>query len=120
MFLGASLDPEYFKSKVNLFVALGPVTALNTPEISSGGAVVSEWPEIEYVAHKLGAYNLFNANWLEETAVQAFCGHFGDFCGNILHYIAGGNDQVDNMSRFTVFLKDYPAGSGYKNTIFYL
>jgi len=29
MFLGASLDPSYFESKVNLFVALGPVTSLN-------------------------------------------------------------------------------------------
>ena len=120
MFLGASLDPDYFKSKVNLFVALGPATAMNTPDFTSDSSAIPNWPEVEYVAHKLGAYNLFNANWLEETAVQAFCAHFLDFCGKILHSIAGGNDQVDNMSRFTVFMKDYPAGSGYKCTIFYM
>ena len=118
MFLGASLDPEYFKSKVNLFVALAPVTALNTPEVSTSGYPAS-WPEIEYLANKFGAYNLFNVNWLEETAIQTFCGVLGDFCSNLVHAITGGNDQIDNMSRLSVFLKDYPAGSGYKNLIYY-
>ena len=33
MFLGASLNPEYFNEKVNLFVALGPVTTLNNIQV---------------------------------------------------------------------------------------
>lgn len=27
MFLGASLDPEYFKSKINVYIALAPVAS---------------------------------------------------------------------------------------------
>lgn len=92
MFLGASLDPDYFRSTVNLFIALAPITALDTPNVSSSNSFPAEWPEVEYLAYKLGAYDLFNLNWLEETAVQTFCGHFGDFCGNLLHRVAGGND----------------------------
>ena len=121
MFLGASLDPDYFSSTVNLFIALAPITALDTPSSLEGSnSFPAEWPEFEYLAYRLGAYDLFNLNWMEETAVQTLCGHFGDFCDNLLHRVAGGNDQIDNMDRLTVFLKDYPAGSGYKNTIFYM
>ena len=64
MFLGASLNPNYFKEKVNLFVALGPATSLHNIKVPAFVSVSKEWPEIEYLTMKFGAYNLFNAGWL--------------------------------------------------------
>ena len=68
MFLGASLDPDYFQEKVNLFVALGPVSTMYNVGVPQFKASDAMWPEIEYLAHKFGAYNLFNLGWMEESA----------------------------------------------------
>ena len=72
MFLGASLDPEYFNSRVNLFVALGPVTSVYNSQQKED----SSWREFEWAAYELGAFNLFGANWMEEEAIQIFCNRF--------------------------------------------
>ena len=69
MFLGASINPTYFHSKVNLFVALGPVTLLNNIKVPVLREISRDWRQIEYLALKFGAYNLMNFGWLEEDAV---------------------------------------------------
>ena len=69
MFLGASLNPEYFNDKVNLFVALGPVTSLNNVKVPALQNLAWDLREVEYAVLKFGAYNLMDANWAEETAV---------------------------------------------------
>ena len=68
MFLAGSLNPEYFNAKVNLFVALGPVTSLNNVKVPALRALAPKWREVEYLALHFGAYNLLDFNWLEETA----------------------------------------------------
>ena len=64
MFLAASLNPDYFNSKVNLFVALGPVTSLNNIEVPALRALSKDWREVEYAALKFGVYDLFNLGYL--------------------------------------------------------
>jgi len=48
MFLGASLDPDYFNSRVNLFVALGPVTTLNNIQNPQLRVISKDWKELEW------------------------------------------------------------------------
>ena len=48
MFLGASLDPEYFNSRVNLFVALGPVTSAYNVRNKQLRTLSKDWKEIEW------------------------------------------------------------------------
>lgn len=69
MFLGASLDPNYFRDKVNLFVALGPVTSLVNVKVPALRALSKDWRQVEYLALKFGVYDLMNFGWLEESAV---------------------------------------------------
>ena len=57
MFLGASLNPDYFSQKVNLFVALGPATKMTNVGNKVFQDLSPEWREIEYLTLKLGAYN---------------------------------------------------------------
>ena len=66
MFMGSALNPTYFKEKVNLYVAMGPVTILASK--NTGEPSLETWQEVEYLALKFGAYNLFNAGWLVEEA----------------------------------------------------
>ena len=68
MFLGASLNPDYFSEKVNLFVALAPATSMYNSTATPFTSYAKDWPEIEYLTAKLGAYDMFNAGWMEESA----------------------------------------------------
>ena len=69
---------------------------------------------------KFGAYDILGPNWLEESAVQLFCKEISGFCDKLIHGLFGGNNQIDDMDRFGVALKDYPAGGSYQNIIYYL
>jgi len=109
--MGSALMPDYFKEKVNLFVAMGPVTNLYNIEVPAFRAMSTEWKETWWVADQLGAYDLLNANWLEEQATMTLCDTFGgNFCEKLLQYFATADPEVDNLDRFDVFLKDFPAG----------
>ena len=119
MFLGASLNPEYFNEKVNLFVALGPVTSLNNIEVPALRALSQDWREVEYLALKLGAYNLFQFGYLEESAAQVLCETYEFICADLVRAIADADTTVDRMDRYDVFLKDFPAGNGYGNLVYY-
>lgn len=119
MFLAASLNPDYFNSKVNLFVALGPVTSLVNIEVPALRALSKEWREVEYTALKLGVYDLMNFGSLEESAVQIFCDTIDVVCDDLIRYVADADTSVDEMDRYDVFLKDFPAGNGYGNLVYY-
>lgn len=119
MFLGSALNPSYFKEKVNLFVALGPVTKLQNIEVPVLKDTAHMWPETEYLALKFGAYNLFDAGWLEESATQMFCDALSAGCESLFMYLSGADGRVDDTARYDVFLKDFPAGNGYRNLVYY-
>lgn len=119
MFLGSSLNPSYFEEKVNLFVALGPVTSLVNVKVPALRALSRDWRQVEYLALKYGVYDLMNFGWLEETAVQLLCEELGGICDALVRYVADANTEVDRMDRYDVFLKDFPAGNGWGNLVFY-
>ena len=111
MFLGASLNPEYFKEKINLFIALAPVatTANNTSPIAIWLA-----PHIKLLEAIL-VRGLNYRNWFAPMPkavqlVDAVCGAFlvDDVCKEffkLLHH-----EGVDNFERFTVFMSNEPSG----------
>jgi len=74
---------------------------------------------VEYLAYKSGAWNLFDANWVEESAAQILCNHFEGICDGLIAWLADSDTSVDNLDRYDIFLKDFPAGSGYQNIVYY-
>ena len=61
MFLGASLNPEYFNQKVNLFVALAPVANTATVDGPFLLKIGPHFKRIEFfMVNILGMYNWFN------------------------------------------------------------
>lgn len=119
MFLASSLNPTYFNEKVNLFVALGPVTSLVNVEVPALRWLSNDWREVEYLALKFGVYDLANFGSLEESATQLFCAALDVVCKDLVQYVADANPDVDQMDRYSVFLKDFPAGNGYGNLVYY-
>lgn len=95
-FLGASLIPDYFTAKVNLFVGLAPVAS--TANISAWYLVKAahHLREIEFALMRAGVYNLFppmpRAMMLEDVACSL--PFIDDICKNI--YGLFHNEGVDD------------------------
>ena len=78
MFLAAALNPEYFKAKVNLYVALAPVAS--TAHITDDSIVSAANNIDNMVANLVDGRGFFNwfPNLKEGTeAVDAFCAVLG-------------------------------------------
>ena len=76
MFLGASLKPDYFNERINLFVALAPVA--NTAGISSPMILAMKpwFKQIVFFVVKLGGVY----NWIDPSyghAMMEFCRNMG-------------------------------------------
>ena len=71
------------------------------------------------MAKKYGAFNLFDTNWWEEESTLLFCAELDGLCEDFLAYFADSDPAIDNLARLNIFLKDFPAGSGYQSVIYY-
>ena len=65
-FAGATLNPDFYKSKVNLFVALAPIAFLSHTTCQPFQTVSQKWWLVEKVVEKMGAYDLMSPNWFED------------------------------------------------------
>ena len=120
MFLAGSLYPEYFSSKVNLHVALGPLANMKNVDVPVMQTLAGTWEVAEYLVKVTGTYNILDADWSETYVSQLFCDSLGlSICEGIIGMVADSNPEVDDFDRFDIFLKDYPAGQGYQCLIAY-
>lgn len=74
---------------------------------------------MQYAAKKYGAWSLFDSNWWEEESTLLFCAELDGICDDLLAYFADSDPAVDNLARFNVFMKDFPAGTGFENLVYY-
>merc|ERR1712060_589941 len=110
---------DYFKEKVNLFIALAPVAS--TANISSPIAKALA-PHIKLLeiglAKTLGYRNWFAPMPKAVHLVDSICGGLmADVCKDffkLLHH-----DGVDNFERFTVFMSNEPSGQSYRTFVYY-
>ena len=119
MFLGASLNPDYFTEKINLFIALAPVSS--TANISNKFIVeaASKIKVLETaIVYGLHYYNWFAPMPMADGAIDVVCGMIPDACKAIgKHFLH--NEGVDNAERFDVFMANEPSGSSYRTFIYY-
>ena len=108
MFLGASLDPEYFKSKINVYIALAPVAS--TAHIEGF---------LKFVAHDIdemvatlvdekGLYSWFPQMSEGSIAMDAFCDLAKNFCEKFVDKFV--DETVDNVPRFEMAIPSTPSG----------
>ena len=106
MFLGASLNPTYFREKVNLFVALAPVAST----ANMGRSLVTDHIKlVEFiVVDVLKYYNWFAPMPNAVALVDFVCDTAPFICNFFKKFIV--HHDVDNLSRFDVFLSNEPSG----------
>jgi len=120
MFLAAAMNPDYFKAKVNLFVALAPVAS--TANIKS--------PAMHIAAHHVheiktaivdvaGFYNWFPNPSQGAAALDAVCALpvVSALCETFVDLIF--NSKVDNVSRLEFGIQMFPAGQSWRTFMYY-
>lgn len=119
MFTALSTNQDYFKDKVPLFVALGPVS-----KISHTQAAVFQWAaefynELADTCSLLGIHSILDANWFTSTVSQLFCSNIPRFCELIELLFASHNPTLDDADRFGVYMGHEPNGASIKAILHY-
>ena len=73
MFIGASLKPDYFESKLDLYVALAPIVRLDHTLNGLMKAASQFVGVIGSVVQSLHLYNLMPRNPVSSDVMGAFC-----------------------------------------------
>lgn len=120
MFIGASMMPDYFKAKLNLYVALAPATRIGHVEGTFLKIISYEVKTVEnIIINDFGMYNFIAPSWIGEEVTSAFCSAYGSICGGFLELFADLDISVDNMERVKTYMTHFPSGAGYRCTIHY-
>ena len=99
MFLAGSLDPSYFKQKVNLFVALAPVgttASISNPLLKFSSDHINLF--IDTIVNEMKLYNWFPNFEEGSAAIDAVCALASGLCTSLADFFV--DETVDNVPRF--------------------
>eukprot|EP00352_Strombidinopsis_acuminata_P002349 CAMPEP_0176379592 /NCGR_PEP_ID=MMETSP0126-20121128/30467_1 /TAXON_ID=141414 ORGANISM="Strombidinopsis acuminatum, Strain SPMC142" /NCGR_SAMPLE_ID=MMETSP0126 /ASSEMBLY_ACC=CAM_ASM_000229 /LENGTH=213 /DNA_ID=CAMNT_0017742433 /DNA_START=549 /DNA_END=1190 /DNA_ORIENTATION=- len=119
MFIGSSMQPDYWKEKVNLAVALAPIANLHHTTADFLHLLSDMSKEIGDAAALLHFYNIVPPSGMESEAEVIFCTMFRWLCNIALDMFADDDPSVDNQSRLDVALSMVPSGAGYMDFLHY-
>jgi len=116
--MGASLIPDYFTEKVNLFVGLAPV-ASNANVTGPSKESAKYMKEIELALLEAKIYNLFPPMPLAMETVLIVCDlpYLKDVCKSYLKSM--NNQAVDNPQAAKTFMSNEPSGQSYRTFVYY-
>lgn len=119
-FLGASLNPDYFTDKVNLFVGLAPVGSTSNISIPYVRTLAKFSRPIEWFAVNV----LHMSDWFAPMPrimelLTMVCGWFPTQCDYVASLVMHPEAGVDNVSRLDVFLSNEPSGVSYRTFAYY-
>jgi pimeloyl-ACP methyl ester carboxylesterase len=117
MFIGLSMLNDYYRERMNLFVALAPISRISNTESVPLQMIAKHITPMAALIEKIGMWNMFGPNYLVDNLVADFCDHALDFCVACLKAISDGDPSVDNLDRVKTYFTHIPSGSGYKNQL---
>lgn len=105
MFYGTAMFEDYFASKVNLFVALGPVTKIPhskdfIPWTSKHIYFMTQWASEKFGVYHLGS-DLKGQPWKTEAQFK-FCKATGTLCLKLQDWIMNTDPLTEDTERFYV------------------
>jgi pimeloyl-ACP methyl ester carboxylesterase len=109
MFSAMSFNQTYWESRLNLFVALAPVTALwhTQSELFKYGSLLE--PEIATLASDLKVWHILGD--LAGDGTYILCGELPKLCRFAEGFLITQNPKLDNLERFQVYMGHFPAGA---------
>lgn len=118
-FLGASLIPEYYTSKVNLFVALAPVAT--TQNVAAENLVTASNHINEIVAVAIDALHIYDFSpsvplASETIDLLCFVPYLNSICKDFFNIT---QDRVNDPVASQIMWSNMPAGSGWRVWVYY-
>ena len=119
MFIGASLKPDYFKEKVEYFVALAPIVRLDHSTNTAMVAASQIINPITYLVQELGLYDLVPRNGITGPLMGHVCKLAPHLCIAMQEGFFDWDGKIDNASRVADKQAHSPSGSGWRNLVHY-
>ena len=120
MFEAAAVSPDFYKEKINVFIALAPVVKMNNTLSHALKFVSAHWKIVEFIGvDLLGLYSIVGPNNALNHIYTSFCLFFDPVCKLGVYLISDRDVHLDNMSRDDVYYSHFPSGCGYKNFVHY-
>jgi lysosomal acid lipase/cholesteryl ester hydrolase len=113
MFAGISLKPDYYKSVLNGFIALGPVVYMRN--LGSVFLKIAAERNIDSFFEIIKINELLNTNASLQLLELLLCKNLGVLCEGLLDLISDSNINDDDKLRFLVFVGHFPSGSSTRS-----
>lgn len=113
LFAGLTLLPEFYKKKLNGFLALGPITYMKN--INSTFLKYLVELHLDQLISKLGFSEIFRNTQMMINSEKFFCTELKIFCKGVLEIIADFNSIDDDLDRLIVLLSHFPSGTSVKS-----
>jgi lysosomal acid lipase/cholesteryl ester hydrolase len=112
LFFALIQDLPYYKSKLNHFIALAPVTKLANPpkilqQLASSDLLIS-------TLKKLGINEVFPENYLSSSIFSTLCGLIPSLCHMSLTQISDSDASISDEAQLAEWLNQYPSGASFK------
>jgi len=119
MFIGASMKPEYFKNKVDLFVALAPIVRLDHSTNSAMVAASQIIGPLTSIIETLKLYDLVPRSGIASDVMGSLCKLAPHLCVALEEGFFDWNSEIDNANRYPDKETHNPSGSGWRNLVHY-
>jgi lysosomal acid lipase/cholesteryl ester hydrolase len=113
IFLGMSLNPDYFSSRVKGIIALGPVTRL--ANVRSNFLYLLARSRLDEYLGWFGIYEMFSSNKPLNSIIAKICNYLSIVCDSVLEMLSDSNPQDDDPVKFPVYMGHYPSGTSFKD-----
>lgn len=113
MFSALTYNTEFFSSRLDSFIALGPVT--NLEHVASGFIKTISDYKIDLLLMARSYDEMFSSPASLETFQGSLCNILTFFCKNILNMIADSDPTYIDMDRFIVWISHYPSGTSLQS-----
>lgn len=106
-----------WKDKLNLFVALAPVTRMNHSSSELMTFFAKGANDIKEALYLIHVYHLLDG-W-QTDVMQAACKLFPPLCQIAEGFLITKNPLLDDPTRFNVYMGHFPAGASVQSLIHY-
>jgi len=118
MFYAMSTNASYWKSKLNLFVALAPVASLTHCSNQLMQTAAKFESQIRAASDAVHLYSIATPG-IDTAALSAFCGKVPDFCNAFQTFVTTSDPKADDPDRFAVYMGHFPSGTSLQSIYHY-
>ena len=114
MFYALATNSDLYKDKLNIFIALAPVTKISHIRVGLLWFISMNHFWVIPTFKLFGFYELFPAGWLTTGAMRLICGTIPLFCNMGAWLVVEEDTDLDDESRLPVYLGHFPSGTSLR------